>query len=107
MMGSSMGATAVPYLSVRVASAFSKLAFSRSIWLMTNMRAVLLFSQAAYAFSAPTLRPDTALTVIIAPSATSSGPTISPAKSKKPGTSIRLILVSLNSRGATAALMEI
>jgi len=82
MMGTSMGATWLPYLSVMVASAFLKLAFSRSIWLMTIMRAVCALSQAAHAFSAPTLSPETAPTVMMAPSHTARGPTSSPAKSK-------------------------
>jgi hypothetical protein len=54
------GAMWLPYLSVMDESAFLKLAFSRSIWLMTIMRAVCALSQAAHAFSAPTLRPETA-----------------------------------------------
>ena len=77
-----MGAMWLPYLSVMVASARLKLAFSRSIWLMTIMREVWVLSHISHAFSAPTFRPETAPTVMIAPSATAMGPTISPAKSK-------------------------
>ena len=81
-IGTSMGAMWLPYFSVMVDSAFSKLAFSRSIWLMTIMREVWVLSHMAQAFSAPTLRPETAPTVISAPSHTVSGPDCSPAKSK-------------------------
>ena len=59
-----MGAMWLPYLAVMVPSALVKLAFSRSIWLMTIMREVWVLSHMAQAFSAPTVRPETAPTVI-------------------------------------------
>ena len=82
MMGSSMGAMWLPYLSVMLARALVKLAFSWSILLTTIMRAEWVLSHIAQAFSAPTSRPDTAPTTISAPSHTVIGPTCSPAKSK-------------------------
>ena len=81
-IGTSMGAMWLPYLSVMVPSARSKLAFSWSILLMTIMREEWVLSHMAQAFSAPTSRPETAPTVISAPSHTFIGPTCSPAKSK-------------------------
>ena len=84
-MGTSMGAMWLPYFSVMVPSALAKLALSRSIWLTTIMRAVWVLSHIAHAFSAPTLRPETAPTVISAASLTAMGPTCSPGKVKVTG----------------------
>ena len=73
-----MGTTDGPNFSFTASMTFSKLAFSRSSWLMTIMRGLPIFWHMAMAFSAPTTGPDTAPTTIRALSASSIAAVTSP-----------------------------
>ena len=64
------------------------------------------FLQASHAFSVPTWMPEEASTKIAAASTPLSAPCTSPAKSKNPGVSTKLILTLLYSTGTNVVLME-
>ena len=73
---------------------------------MTMMRGVPVFSQALHAFSVPTWTGFDPSTRIIAVSAALSAALTSPAKSKNPGVSMKLIFVPFHSMGIIDVLME-
>lgn len=84
--------TTLPYFAVMASTVAMKSEFSL-LTALTNMNAGTLFSRhISRAFSVPTVRAPDALVTTIALSAAERAATISPSKSKKPGTSRMLIL---------------